>query len=133
MALQLKPVEVQAAEILELAATLPWCQGETALTKDGYLTKVNYDDCHSFCVVGALRRAQHVLKHGDWIAFDLARKQLQLQLPLIVGLMQWNDAADRTVEEVRALELAAAAKLRAQARFRAAAGVSDDLGESPDY
>jgi hypothetical protein len=105
-----------ASEILSDAADLVarpggWTQRSVAKDRDGLSVEVESPAACSFCLIGALDRAS--------IGCTPARMLLAAELALTElidsdSLATWNDASERTQEEVVAALRAASAKLKAE-------------------
>lgn len=72
-----------------------WCQGYTALDKQGNVVWSASEDACAYCIVGAVLRCYP--RDQQSTTFDKLSNVLQR------GASTWNDAPERTWEEVHAL------------------------------
>lgn len=113
------------AEILTRASVLVaggWAQGVLAVTADDRECDTKSPEAASFCVIGAIDRAAIDLKIANGLDFFAAWRVLHNAIPADfqkknarshgAALVAWNNAHERTAEEVCATLNAAAAALR---------------------
>lgn len=90
---------MKAYEVLE---QFGWCQGSAAIDNNGQEVGVLSNDAIRFCTIGAVAKA--------YIPTDNARDELSLKMQGrirdalgLYSISNWNDAPERTEEEVIAL------------------------------
>ena len=76
-----------------------WTQKTMARNKHGDATSPLDLDACSFCLVGAIERCYGSIDEGIPLE-ELIKQELKVQAPNFEFIGQWNDAPDRTHEEV---------------------------------
>ena len=91
---------VRVARVAQEIVNNGWCQQAYARDSDGKPTLVDADDAKSFCVVGAIRKADDVYDFRTpgtrWVYAALHK------LTGLNEVFAWNDQDGRTKEEVLA-------------------------------
>lgn len=83
-----------------------WCQGNYAQDKHGHAVDVFGDDAVRFCAIGAIKRANGGNAWAECREFGyFIHRQYGFQY---FEASNWNDAEERTQDEVRAALLACA-------------------------
>ena len=109
--------EIQSA-LLEQAAEFPdaaWTQGVLARNADGQEVHYNNPNAVAYCALGRLHRIMEQAGRADLALQLRAAVDQALKARSPQELIPWNDAPERTPEEVRELFQAAAKSLRAAA------------------
>jgi hypothetical protein len=123
--------EVLAGEMLASAYELVlggWCQGMSAGDELGRAIEPSSAFARSWSAPGALERVwRRALAGGDLVLVAFERANLALTEAVKDVPQRWNDAAERTKEEVLDALLNAAALLRAGPETSLMEDVLDDL------
>lgn len=77
-----------------------WTQQTLARDINGMATSPRGYDACSFCLVGAIERCYNVPSKDMLAIIQLVEDELKVQAPGFEFIGQWNDAPDRTHEEV---------------------------------
>ena len=107
------PLEI--AEVLEACAsdwregTVDWCQGSYARDRNGVPSAVDWPEATSFCAEGNITRVcdrkssfidlDHAVQLSDQAKYALS-EQIHGSVTSYARIVRWNDADDRTKEQV---------------------------------
>jgi hypothetical protein len=132
-----RSAEVLAEQMLASAHELVlcgWCQGMSAQDELGRAIEPSSAFARSWSAPGALERVWlRTLGGGDVVLVAFERANLALTAAIKDVPQHWNDAAERTKEEVLDALLAAAALLKAEPAEPAASLVEDLLDDLERY
>jgi hypothetical protein len=78
-----------------------WTKGVLARNAEGKQVDIKHPTAECFCIIGALKKCY--ASNIDDMQFQFAVAKIITELGPIDSLASWNDAPERTFEEVKAL------------------------------